>query len=176
MENEITITKEHLDSVVADAVKKALAGRGTQEKPKRVTERFAKVRFYKDKLVRKYDNVSERRNDMGRLVAYMDITLDGVEAPERVEYLNFLDKTRQYNALIKKVHYEEQVIIEDPNHTGGTFKTVNSDEAGIERKNFQPIIVDAEVTKKVKTSDIEILDGPYAGQTFTVIDNDCLNQ
>ena len=84
--------------------------------------------------------------------------------------LNFLDKTPQYRALVKKVRIDEVVESE------GEFRTKNPDEAKIEHKNFQSVIAVAEVTKKVKISDIEVMEGPYLGQTFTVTDNDCLNQ
>ena len=167
-QNEIKLSREQLDAVVADAVKKALGSRGI-EKPKRVTERIAKVRFHNDKLVRKYSNVEEQRDERGKLVAYVDITLDGEEKPDRVIYLNFLDKTPQYRVLIKKTYIEEVVESE------GEFRTVNPDEAKIERKNFTSSVEVAEVTKKHKKSDIEVMEGPYQGQTFTVVDNDSLN-
>src|SRR3990167_7285994 len=154
--DNLNITKEQLDAVVADAVKKALANRGATEKPKRVTDRIAKVRFFKDKLVRGYGNVDDKRDERGKLVAYMDVTLDGEDKPERVEYLQFLDKTPQYRVMIKRVNIDE--IIESE----GEFRTVNPDEAKIDRK-------------KVKTSDIEVMEGPFQGQKFTVVDNDCLN-
>ena len=170
MENtqNLNISREQLDAVVADAVKKALANK-IAEKPKRVTERIVKVRFYKDKLVRSYSNVDEQRDDRGKLIAWVDITLDGQEEPERVEYLKFLDKTPQFRALVKKVTFDEIVESE------GEFRTVNPDEAKIERKNFNPRVEVAEVTKKVKKSDIEIMEGSHQGEVYTIIDNETAN-
>ena len=169
IKDEIRISKAQLDAVVADAVKKALAGR-TSEKPKRITDRIVKVRFYKDKLVRSYGNVDEQRDTAtGKLVAYMDVTLDDQVKPERVKYLEFLDKTPQYRALVKKISFDEIVESE------GEIQTKNPDEAKIEKKNFVSRVETAEVTKRVKKSEIELMEGPFAGQTFTVEDNKTVN-
>lgn len=171
----LNISREQLDAVVNEAVKKAMSNRGVPERQKRVMERILKVRFYKDKLVRKFGNVEEERDDRNKLVAYMDVTLDGQDAPEKVEYLKFLDKTPQYRALVKKSETKELVEVEDPAHDGGKFVIENPDEAKIERKNFTPRVEFAEVTRRVKTSEIEIMEGPFVGEVFTIVDNEVAN-
>ena len=171
----ISISKEQLDAVVDEAVKKAMINRGVPEKMKRVMERIVKVRFYKDKLVRKFANVEEEQDEKGKTIWYMDITLDGQEEVEKVEYLKFLDRTPQYRAFVKKTEYKELVEVDDPNHEGGKFVTENPDEAKIERKNFTARVENAEVTKRVKESEIEIMEGPFSGQKFTIVDNDTAN-
>lgn len=168
----LNISREQLDAVVNDAVKKAMSNHGVPERQKRVMERILKVRFYNDKLVRKFGNVEEERNDRNKLVAYMDITLDGEDKPEKVEYLKFLDKTPQYRALIKKTDTKEIVETEDPNHDGGKFITENPDEAKIERKSFTPRVEVSEVTRRVKTYEVEMLEGPFVGKVFTIGDEE----
>ena len=175
-EKIITTTEEHLNEIIKSKVEEAMKNRGIPQKAKRVTESIATVRFHNDKLVIWYGNHFEELDARNKLVGYMDIKLDGEEELVRVNHLNFLNTAPKYNVLIKKVTIVEQVKVDDPNRTGGTFTTVNPDEGHLERKNFNPRVEVAEVRRKNKESDIEVLEGPFKGQTYHVIDNDVLNK
>ena len=169
-EKTITITESHLKALIDESVSAAVKNRGVLLKPKRVTEREATVRFHEDKLVVGYGNVREEKDKFGKNITYMDIQLDGQEEPVTVEYLKFLDSNNKHKVKIIKRNVEEIVYSE------GTFKTVNPDQARIEKKNFTARVEEAEVTNKKLTSEIEVADGQYKGQTFTVVDNEVLNK
>lgn len=167
----VSLERGELNSLISEAVDRAMKNRGVPQKAKRVTERTATVRFHEDKLVEHYGNVYEEKDQHGKLVAYMDIKLNGEKAIFKVEYLKFLNSPNSHDVVIKKQRMEEIVESE------GTFRTVNPDEARIERKNFTARVEEAEVTRRVYTSDIEVTEGPYKGQTFTgVINDDVLNK
>jgi len=141
------------------------------EKPKRVTERIAKLRFHKDKPVIWYGNVREKRDaETEKMVAYMDIKLYEQDKKETVEYLGFLNSPNQYKVVKKSTDMREFT------ESFGTFIPENpnpADESFSKRWSTQE--TEEEVIRREYVSVVEVLDGPYKGQVYTVIDNDALN-
>ena len=85
----VQIPKSQLEGILADIEK--LKKGPVYEKPRRVTERIARLRFFNGKPVVWYGNVREIRNDkLGKFIAFMDIKVLGVKDLIEVEYLKFL--------------------------------------------------------------------------------------
>lgn len=170
----ITITRGQFDALVEKVNKLEQRGQGVV-KPKKVTERVARLRFDEDKPVIWYGNVREKKDkDTGKLVAWMDIKLfAGLDIPpilKTVEYLYFLNDSNSVKVKIlskKMIEYRE---------SQGVIRTINPDEAKIAGKNFQSQEIDAETVRREYTSEIEVLEGSHLGEKFTVIDNDALNK
>ena len=174
-EKTITITESHLKAMMSEVAEEAIRNRGVQKLAKRVDSWVGTVRFYKDKLVVWYGNVrrSDDKDAEGRFVWLMDIKLDQKEGLTTVKHLDFLNQVGEYannNHKVKILKRNVEEVIEDTEE----LRTENPDERN--NKNFVPRVIEAEVVAKKVTSEIEVISGPYAGQKFTVVDNDVLNK
>lgn len=164
----VQIPRAEWESLKAD-IEKIKTGRQFQ-KPKKVTEHFANIRFHDGKPVVWYGNVHEVKDKLtGKLVAYMDIKLDGEEGTERVEYLAFLNTPNSVKVEIKK--QEAQQIVTSL----GVRRAVNLDEAKISGQKFAAREYEDEVVSYEYTATIEVIDGEHKGETYIVPSN-CLNQ
>lgn len=131
-----------------------------QERPKLVTERTAKLRFYGDKPVIWYGNVREIKDkDTGKLVGWMDIkTID--DKTYKVEYLKFLNEN--VSVVVQIVNQVAEKVVEE----FGTRLAVNPNP--LFDKKWQEFETDDEIISYKYTAEVKVLDGPHAGETYTL--------
>ena len=144
------------------------------ERPKRVTTHVATMRVYEGKPVVWYGNVKESWDDkQDKMIAYMDIKLEGQEKSVNVNYLDFLNSPTSVQVEIKSQKAEE---IRELPKTGPTAAFQNPDEANWTGrfKSWQGG-QDLEVVSYKYQAEVEILDGDLRGKTFSV-PSSCLNQ
>ena len=174
----VTLTKGQLKGILSEL--DSLKNRGMIQKPKRVTEHYARLRYHEGKPVVWYGNVREKKDhDSGKFVTWMDIKL--FEDPKAIPvlYLDFLNSRNDYanNAVqvaIKKQEVEEKIEslgrrqAENPNPATdpSTGRPLDS--------NWRPFEVEMEVTSREYTATIEVLEGSDRGKTF-VLPSSCLN-
>lgn len=165
----VQITKTQLSGLL-DRIESLEKG-SRFEKPKRVTERIARLRFHKDKPVVWYGNVREKRDaETEKMVAYMDIKLYEQDKKETVKYLDFLNEANQYSVIKKSTEMKEFV------ESYGTFVPENPNPADESfTKRWSPGETEEEVIRREYVSVVEVLGGPHKGQVYTVVDNDALN-
>ena len=161
----VQVPKEQWEGILADVAK--LKKGPIYERPRRVTERIARLRFFKGKPVIWYGNVREIRNEkLGKFIAFMDIKVFGSKELIEVEYIKFLNERNWCEVLIKEQRAEE--IIERK----GRKRTINPDP--VFNRKFQQIEVEDEVVSFEYEADVEVLEGEFKGEVFTVPAS-CLN-
>lgn len=153
----ITITKDQLSAFVQDEVAKALGAK--IEKPKRVTEHTAYIRFFEDQPVVGLANVRERLLD-GKKVGFVDLNLlDG--SVRNVEYLNFLNESERETVSIIKQNAKQHV------KNYGTVRAINPDPYN--QKTWNGGMIDLEVTSYTYQADVEVIsDGKRKGEKYSV--------
>ena len=138
----------------------------TIDKPKRITERVATLRFHKGKPVIGYDNVIELKDSAtGRLVSWMDVETND-KKKERVGYLSFLNGDNKVSVVIKNQKAEKIV----KNH--GKMTAKNPDERD---KTWQPFETNEEVISYRYIATVEVTEGEHSGEVFEV-PSSALNQ
>lgn len=162
----VTMTKAQLEAIIDDRIK----NQRVPERPKRVTDRIARLRFYEDMPVTSYSNIKEKKDvDNGKLVAWMDITTlakNGETKKFTVPYLEFLNSGNSVQVQIKKVDIQVQETVEDK------FSTVNPNPK--DNKNWSSSEIEGAVTRETRTMDILVLEGDHKGEEYTV-DSNALN-
>lgn len=158
----LTMTRAQLEAIIDDKIK----NRGVPQKPKRVTDRVARMRVHNGKVVIGYGNVKERMDmNVGKPVAWMDITLED-NSVVTVPYLDFLNSPNSVQVQIKLMSVEEVVTSE------GYLKTQNPNPKDI--KNWSSAEIEAAVTSEKRTVTVIILDGDLKGKEL-VVDSNALN-
>ena len=168
----VTMTKGQLKGLL-DRVENLERGQ-KHERPKRVTEHFATMRIHEGKPVIWFGNVKEKWDDkLDKLVAWMDIKLEGQDKPVTVEYLEFLNSPTSVRVEIKSQKAEE---IRELPKIGQTTAFENPDQGNWtgKFKSWQGG-QDLEVVSFKYQAEIEILEGELVGKTFSIPSN-CLNQ
>ena len=155
----VTITRGQLDGILAELANLKKGQRF--EKPKRVTEHTAYVRYEDDKPVVKYGQVKERKDQStGKMVAYMNVILAGVKEPKEVEYLAFLNSANQTQVKIISQNREEC------REVNGVMTAQNPDPHS--NKSFQPREIELEVISRKYTATVEVLEGAHKGERFDI--------
>lgn len=158
----ITLTKGQLEAMIDDRIK----NKGVPEKPRRVTDRTARLRFHNGQAVVKYANVREKLDvSTGRPLAWMDITLEDGSV-HTVPYLEFLNSQNSALVQIKRMQVEEVVVSE------GSLRTQNPNPKDI--KNWSGSEIEAVVTHENRVMEVVVLDGEYKGREIKV-DGNALN-
>lgn len=168
----VTITRRQLQGLL-DRVENIERGQ-KYEQPKRVTEHHGTIRVYEGKPVVWFGNVKEKWDGVqDKMIAWMDIKLEGQEKLVTVEYLEFLNSPTSIRVEIKSQKAEE---IRKVPKTGPTMAFENPDEANWtgKFKNWQGGQELEEISYKYQ-AEIEILEGELVGKTYFV-PSDCLNQ
>lgn len=165
-QNEVVqITKGQLEGILAelDNLRKGQK----LEKPKRVTDRVARLRFHNGKPVVWYGNVREIKDNLnGKLVSFMDIKTLKSEELEKVEYLAFLNSNNAVNVSIKEQRAEK--IIESQG------KTLARNPNPHFNKKFEEFEYEEEVVSYQYEATVEVLEGEHKGEIFEV-PTKCLN-
>ena len=165
-EPTVTMTRSQLEALIDEKIK----NRSVPEKPKRVTDRIARVRFHEENPVISYSNVREKKDpDTAKQVWWMDIeTLDkdGKITKFDVPYLGFLNTPNSVTVQIKRTELE---VVET---SEGRLNTVNPNPK--DDKKFHGQEVDASVVTEKQTMTVIVLDGEYKGREFS-ISSDALN-
>ena len=157
----VQVPKKDWDGLLADMA--ALKNKRAPQKFKRITERTATIRFHEGKPVVWMGNVRDIKDPTnGKLVGFFDIKTFGSDKAETVNYLEFLNATNyfQVKILSQKAQEVEQ--------SGGEFIPENPDPAKIASKSWSSGQVESVVRSYVYTAEVEVVDGPDAGKTFTV--------
>lgn len=167
-EDTVTLSKQQFAELTARLEKVEQRGLGVV-KPKRVTEHTARVRVHEGKPVVWCGNVKEKKDaSTGKLVAWMDLKLDGSDKVVMVEYLDFLNAPNHVLANIKSQKMEQfETVL-------GVRNAINPDEAKINSKNWKSKEVEDRVVTRKYTVTVEILEGDLQGKEF-VIPADALN-
>ncbi len=161
-EGTMTITKGQWEALLHEV---ANLRSGTKvEKPKRVTDHTATLRFYGDKPVVKFSNFQEPLVD-GRRVGFVDLTLEDGEVVA-VEYLAFLNEGNGEKVKIISQKATESV------KNYGTVRAVNPDPKN--QKTWDGGMIDLEVTSVSYQAEVEVIDGPHEGKKYSV-PTTCLN-
>ncbi len=152
----VTLTKGQLKGIFAelDALK------GGFKKPKRVTERYAHLRFHEGQPVVFYGNIREKLEPTtGDKVAWMEIqTLDGVK--HTVKYLDFLNESNSVQVQILSQKAEEKTISQ------GEFETKNPNPHF--DKKFQPRNEEFTVTSYEYEAKVKVTEGPHEGTEYVL--------
>lgn len=155
--NNVTLTKEQWVEI-QNLISKYKSAFGV-EKPKRVLERTASVRFHNGKPVVKVDNVRQEMKN-GKSTMVFDIYLIDDPKPITVEYLPFLNDSEQVTVKILNQHATEQIT------SAGEITARNPDPAHI--KDWRGDRVELEVKKITYIADVEVENGIYAGLKFQI--------
>lgn len=164
----VVVTRAEWEGLMGQ-IKNLTTGASTV-RAKKVTSHTATLRFHEGKPVIWYGNVKEiKEKDTGKLVAWMDIELQGVKEKLRVEYLDFLNSPNSVRVLIKEQKLKEI------RQSEGIITTVNPDQAKISSKTpWTPQEVEAEIVTRKYIATVEVIEGDHKGEVF-ILPNDCLN-
>ena len=158
----ITMTVDQLNALVDERIK----NRGIVEKPKRVTDRTARMRIHNGQAVVGFGQVKERMDaSIGRPMAWLEITLEDGKV-ETVPYLEFLNSPNSVLVQIKRTQVEEIV------KSDGYIHAQNPNPKDI--KNWKDAEVEAVSTSEKRTMEVLILEGELKGKELTV-DGNVLN-
>lgn len=154
-----TITEGQLRGILDEL--KALKQGSKFERPKRVTDRVATIRYHEGSPVVWYGNVRELKDAAtGKMIAYMDIKTVADDEAKTVEYLAFLNSSNSVQVQIKKQEAEQ--IIESQ----GRYTAHNPNEHF--DKKWQNREVDLEVISYRYTATIEVLEGDDKGSEYEI--------
>ncbi len=156
----ITISKGQLQAFVQDAVAKAMGSK--VEKPSRVKEHTAVVRYLDGQPVIKIAGLKERKVD-GKNIGYINVTLlDGIV--KEVEYLPFLNETERMHVKILSQKAEQHIT------SGNMGNTVYAENPNpYEIKNFTSREIELEVVSYTYEANVEVTtEGEYLGNKFTI--------
>lgn len=140
------------------------------QKPVRVTEHTAMVRFFNDKPVIKTSNYRERQVE-GKWIAFFDLYLLGEDKPTNVEYIKFLNVELE-GAGTEKVKIIKQTATSHVKNYG-QMTAVNPDP--FNNKKFVGDMIDLDATSTTYVAEVEVCDDQlHAGLKFE-IDTKSLN-
>lgn len=154
--NVVTITTQQWQEVLNRLAR--AEQRGVVEKPKRITEHTATLRFCNDKAVVGFDNFREVMEE-GRRIGYFDLTLEDGEVLT-VPYLEFLNEGNGEKVKIVSQKAHEQV------KSFGTVRAINPDPKN--QKTWDGGMIDLEVTTVTYQAEVEVIEGPHAGKKISV--------
>lgn len=155
----VTVTKAQWDEVMSQLAQ--LRQQGKVEKPKRVTDRVATLRFYEGKAIIGASEVAERLID-GRLTGFVTLKLEDGEEVEMLyrDYVRFLN-----GSMGEKVKIIDQKATEHVK-SYGKVRAINPDPVNV--KTWDGGVIDLEVTSVSYLANVEVLEGEHAGQQYTV--------
>lgn len=162
----VQVPESQLNTLL-ERIDKLEKGQGQLIRPKRVTEKTAKLREWEGKLVIGYTKVYQILNTATQaLEEKIELLLKEGDKTKKVEagYLDFLN-----NAAPVKVKIIEQRA-ENKTEIVGSSNLVDPKDDRI----YPDKTIDMIVTSVDYTSKVEVLDGQFIGETF-VIENKFLN-
>lgn len=156
----VTVSRNQLDAYIADAVAKAVGAK--VDKPKRVTNHTAVVRYHNGQPVVGLGNLVERKVE-GRTIGYIKLTLlDGTV--EEVEYLKFLNESERQQVSIISQKATEHVT------NGNQGRTIHAENPNpYEVKNWQSTQIDLDVVSYTYKATVKVLqDGDHLDEEFEI--------
>ena len=155
----VTMTLGQLEAIIDSRIK----NRGVPQKPKRVTERIARIRIHEGQPVVWYGNVRSKKDiENGEKILMMDIKCGEAQTKYTVPYLEFLNTPNSVQVQIKVMDVKEVEKSE------GTVMAENPDP--VHDKKFRPQEVEATVVTQERTATVIVLDGDLKGQEFVIPD------
>lgn len=162
----VTMTQEQLSALLGRIANLESGQRVV--KPTRVSDRTAVLRFYNGKPVVGLRGYREILDETNNRVAVITLDLFGGDNLESVEvpYLSFLNEGNGEKVKIVKQEAQKHV------KSDGQVRAVNPDP--MNQKTWEGGLIDLEVVSYTYKADVEVIEGPHAGEKYTV-PAECLN-